>query len=436
MHILILASWYPSEANPVAGVFFREQARALRDHGHRVGVMVAPALTSKRGLLQARRPADMGAHITAEDDDGIPTYRASQIGWFPGFTPGYNQRLRARVGSHLFERYCADNGAPDLIHAHSIIYGGYIAAQIGQRTRIPVAVTEHSSAFLRDLIQPYQTAIVTETLQCVDKCLAVSQALADALHAYAPDTPIEVLGNMVDTDFFTPPAEQPPASPLAFCTVAGLSANKGIEQMLEAFARAFGPECVALTKNKPEVPNSSGQCDGLPRSDGKMLDEKQKPGFLEKPGFSAVLHIGGDGPERAALESQVRALGVADQVIFHGRLSRDQVRDLIRRSHVMVSSSYVETFGLTLAEAMACGKPVIATRSGGPESFVDERNGLLVPTGDVVALADALRQMAVTLDRYDSDAIRAAIVARFSPEVIVTRLNAIYRELTQGATRS
>lgn len=86
----------------------------------------------------------------------------------------------------------------------------------------------------------------------------------------------------------------------------------------------------------------------------------------------------------------------------------------------------METFGVTLIEAMACGKPVIATRSGGPETFVHDDNGLLVPTGDVEALADAMRQMAKTYHQYDPDAIRADCVARFSEDAFVRSVAQLY----------
>jgi glycosyltransferase involved in cell wall biosynthesis len=61
--------------------------------------------------------------------------------------------------------------------------------------------------------------------------------------------------------------------------------------------------------------------------------------------------------------------------------------------------------------------------------------GTRVPAGDAAAWAVALRQMAATLDRYDPAAIRAGVVERFSPPVIVARLTEIYRDLLQGGAR-
>jgi glycosyltransferase involved in cell wall biosynthesis len=101
----------------------------------------------------------------------------------------------------------------------------------------------------------------------------------------------------------------------------------------------------------------------------------------------------------------------------------------MRRSHVIVLSSNFETFGLVLAEAMACGKPVISTRSGGPEDFVTEETGILVSAHDSSALAEALIQMRQRYDRYDPALIRAHCVERFSERQFVRKLEDIYRQV-------
>ena len=133
---------------------------------------------------------------------------------------------------------------------------------------------------------------------------------------------------------------------------------------------------------------------------------------------------------RRKLQAQVIRLGIQDQVDFLGQLSRAGVRELIERSNVVLSASDQETFGITLIEAMACGKPVIATRSGGPEDIVNKLNGLLVPTGDAGALAAAMSQMVSDYNHYDAALIRAECVKKFSETAIINQLDAVYREVT------
>lgn len=99
--------------------------------------------------------------------------------------------------------------------------------------------------------------------------------------------------------------------------------------------------------------------------------------------------IVGDGSERAALEKLSRALGVAERVCFMGeRLDAPQ---LMLEMDVIAVPSLTESFGLTAAEAMAAGRPVVASAVGGlPELIDDGVTGYLVPPGDVEALAQRI----------------------------------------------
>ncbi|MCM2374830.1 GT4 family glycosyltransferase PelF [Aporhodopirellula aestuarii] len=104
------------------------------------------------------------------------------------------------------------------------------------------------------------------------------------------------------------------------------------------------------------------------------------------------LRIIGDGSERAKLETLTQSLGLERVVEFLGR--RSDVADLLAQASVFVLPSRSEGISLTLLEAMARGLPVVATSVGGtPEVVVDGETGLLVPAGDVVALADAIVEL-------------------------------------------
>ena len=109
----------------------------------------------------------------------------------------------------------------------------------------------------------------------------------------------------------------------------------------------------------------------------------------------------GDGPDRAALESRVAELGLADRVTFAGRSTSDGVAAALRGADVLAAPSVPTRGGkregipVVLMEAMATGLPVVASRlSGIPELVTDGVDGLLVPPGDDIALADALARLA------------------------------------------
>ena len=102
----------------------------------------------------------------------------------------------------------------------------------------------------------------------------------------------------------------------------------------------------------------------------------------------------GDGPERAAIEQRIQALGLSDNVHITGLVQ--DVRPIIAACDVMVLSSHaVETFSIAALEAMALGKPMVMTRIGGATEQVQPGvNGLLYPAGDTAALAACLRELA------------------------------------------
>lgn len=384
MHILLIPSYYPHVKHPV-GPFFHDQALALKQAGHRVSVLVTPrkevtALYLRFGGLKELRA------VTLEKTDDIPIYRM-HWGWFPRIFPRIQAWLIEQAGLRAFEQYINDCGMPDIIHSHNIFYGGYMAVQIRRKWGIPVVLTEHNTNFLRGRIfLPGQHKVVKDTLRGVDGVLAVGSALAQKLKEFVPEVEVGLIGNVVDTDFFSPQTPDLKYTPFIFASVGHLISRKGFDLLIKAFAKEFANQ-------------------------------------------NASLYIGGEGSERIKLEKLAVDLGVAEQVRFLGQLTREKVRDLFQEAHIIVSSSYVETFGVTLIEGMACGKPVIATRSGGPEMFVDNTNGLLIPTGDLNALASAMRFLEQNHTQYNSDIIRAGCVNRFSEDVIARRLESIYQSI-------
>jgi sugar transferase (PEP-CTERM/EpsH1 system associated) len=137
----------------------------------------------------------------------------------------------------------------------------------------------------------------------------------------------------------------------------------------------------------------------------------------------------GDGPLRAAVEAEVRALGLQDHVWLAGM--RSDVPVVLRGLHVFVLPSRAEGISNTVLEAMASGLPVLATSVGGnAELVVHGQTGLLVPPADPGAMADALASM-VAEGRYLAmgRAGRERVVQRFSLQAMVNSYRLLYDEL-------
>ena len=169
---------------------------------------------------------------------------------------------------------------------------------------------------------------------------------------------------------------------------------------------------------------------------GRLVHQKALDIFL--PAFARVarLHgevsciILGEGPLRGELEELAGRLGCAGRVFFVG--PRRDIEEWLADIDVVVSSSRYEGLSLALAEAMAAGKPVIATDVGGnAELVVDGETGFIVPPGDVEALSSAVIKLigAPGLIASMGERGRLRVRENFSEDVMVTRVQALYDRL-------
>ncbi len=116
-------------------------------------------------------------------------------------------------------------------------------------------------------------------------------------------------------------------------------------------------------------------------------------GLLRSRGLEVRATLAGDGPERAALERQVRALGLSEVVELPGFVS--EIMPLLARADILVNPSRTECMPNAVLEAMWAGVPVVATRVGGVAEMIrDGTDGLLVNSGDSTALANGIAGLA------------------------------------------
>jgi sugar transferase (PEP-CTERM/EpsH1 system associated) len=147
------------------------------------------------------------------------------------------------------------------------------------------------------------------------------------------------------------------------------------------------------------------------------------------------LALVGDGPLRAKLAQTAQDAGVADLVWFPG--ARNDIPELMRSFDVFALSSIAEGTPVTLLEAMACGRPVVATAVGGiPEVVQDGVNGALVPAGQPQALADALHAYVEAPARVAQHgaAARERIERHYSVAAMVGAYAVLYGQLCNSKT--
>lgn len=154
----------------------------------------------------------------------------------------------------------------------------------------------------------------------------------------------------------------------------------------------------------------------------------------------AVLALGGEGPLTDSLRGVARDLGIADRVIFAGRIPDAELPAWYHACDVfcLPSVERAEAFGIAQVEAMACGKPVVCCRLDNGVNWVnrDGETGLAVPRADAAALAEALRRLETDdalRARLGSGARRRAF-AEFSAEAMARGTLAVYREVLAGSS--
>jgi len=278
-------------------------------------------------------------------------------------------------------------GKIDLIHAHVSFPAGFVAMKLATRLGVPYLITEHMGPFpFPELLSNGKLKKKIEApLRNATATIAVSPALCETIAAYGVPKPTYI-PNLVDERFFMPKSvQQEKTGPMIFFALAAMIPQKGIPDLLKGFHRA--------TETNKNI----------------------------------LLRIGGGGEYFLQYQNLAKQFAIAKKTVWLGPLSRTQVRKEMQDCHCFVLTSHYETFGVVLAEATACGKPIIATKCGGPECIVTSGNGLLVEKGDTESIANALLYMAMNLSKYKRDVIRQEFLDRFSRQVVVGQILDVYR---------
>jgi len=211
----------------------------------------------------------------------------------------------------------------------------------------------------------------------------------------------------------------------------------------EFFGRSFGARARVIYNGVNLVDNNKGEVFNHPKpyilGIGRLVPQKgfdvllQAFAKTELPAHDVI--IAGDGVEREQLERLVVALGLQGRVQFVGQTSREVTASLFKGcSFVAVPSRGDEGLPMVIMEAMAAGKPVVASKVGGvPEIVADGETGILVPRADVEALSSALGFLAQDVNAGDSMGLHAyAKVQALSWAAIASEYADVYRTVCAG----
>jgi glycosyltransferase involved in cell wall biosynthesis len=166
---------------------------------------------------------------------------------------------------------------------------------------------------------------------------------------------------------------------------------------------------------------------------GSFVTEKGQRYFIEaasrlaEGGDDIIWILMGMGRLHGELVERIRVHGLGDRFFLPGWVDHDEMPAWMNACDLFVLPSISESFGVVQVEAMACGKPVVATVNGGSEEIVtSDAVGMLVPTADASALAGAIR--ASLVKRWDAETIRAH-AARYRWGIVIESVLSLYREV-------
>ena len=370
MKVFVISRGIPSEKYPLYGIFEYDQAKALT----KCGVDVSMLVIDFRSIRYKRK---YGLFSYVKDD--VKVFELSlPLGIYRRALPLLQMLLML-----LYKKAVRKVGTPDIIHAHFYSIAA-IASIIKKKKNIPFFITEHSSKLNKDksLISELDKALTAKAYSHADTVIAVSKALSINLKNNF-DIDNVVVHDIVDVDNYHY-VKNNNNQHFNFISVGNLIHLKGFDLLINAFNKAFAND------------------------------------------NNVFLNIVGDGIERDYLQSLINQYDINDRVRLLGQKSRAELCNIIRESDAFVLASRSETFGVVYVEAMACGLPVIATLCGGPEDFVNDDNGVLIPVDDIDALANAMIDMCSNIDKYDGKSISKECYDKFSPKSIANEIIRYY----------
>jgi glycosyltransferase involved in cell wall biosynthesis len=379
----VVASWYPSPEQPYIGLFIRAQACELARACD--VALVVPRMVSWRRVVSGR----WGPRQWVEQAGPVPVFGQRWCQPFPRFPAAWSLAASVRAVEGAFETLVAQFGRPDVLHAHVALPGGYAAVKIGQRHSIPVVLTEHTGPLPEFVLNSALTReVFSQALHGARRVIGVSPEMQRQIAEFDPGVPVTIVPNVVRTRFFVPATESEPADRFTFFLMGLLVERKGGRYLIEAVRQLVRGGC---------------------------------------RGFRVV--IGGDGAARRPWQQLVAEHGLEPYIEFLGAIGDAEVLHQMQHCDVFVLPSLHENFGVVLGEAMACGKPVLATRCGGSEFVVTPDSGILVPPADAPALADAMQGFLDRRYSFDPTRIRASVVDRFGEDAFLARLTELYRDV-------
>lgn len=406
MKIVIATAVYYPQINGVA-VFSHNLALGLARRGHEV-MVICPSQTGKGSIkmedsVKVCRLKSIDVKVYPDQIHKVPNKK--MIGGLSLPRLFYRHGLRASVFPQIEVKKLLSEFQPDVVHIQVSDPIGLSVASYARRHKIPVVTTEHN-----------QPEVLTDSLKMPRLFKRGANVILSSYFRNRQNK----------SDFVTMPTEQAILNLLGdFRQAEGLRRRDGLVVPIAAISNG-----VDLTHFKPgKAPNLMYEKYGIdPKKPIVLyvgrLDPEKRVGLvieafkktraiLVEKRIEPLLVLVGDGTDKANLEKLVVKLGLVDAVKFLGKVLPPDLYEIYRMGWVFVTASPIETQGIVLIEAAACGLPLIAVNKGAvAEICKNGGNGYLCEVGNEVGeMTDAMVDILTDADKRKKYAAKSIEIA-------------------------
>ncbi len=356
LHVLVIPTWYPSGVDKLMGQYHIDFCDAIASLDN---IKVNMLYVDRHGLSMAK------SYLFSKKEyehkfDKFSTYGTKMLDISK---LGFDSQMKSYVKAlfKAYSKYEKIHGKPDIIHAQVALPAGYACVMLSKKINVPVIMTEHFTQYLRFFsgeFKKYNDVVMKDA-----KITCVSSFMVDEYKERGIKA--QVLPNVVECGVFDKPREPRQENRFNLVSVSAMRTVKRIDNIIEAV---------------------------------KIL--KEKIPFIH---YTAI----GDGEQFEDFKEYAKNSGVGDNVTFVGRKNHEEISEIFTKMDCAVIASDVETFAIPAVEAMASGMPVVATKTQGPQMFLDDTCSIMCEINDINDLARAINEMYENLDKFDSEKLKA-----------------------------
>ena len=359
--VLHLAKWYPNKEEPLLGIFIQKHIQSVQQSCYNKIISVYQTNTINSNIHRVVNHLKNTEEVVFYHKKGL----LNKI------------KVLFRVWKET-KHY-----KPHLIHAHVMGWTSSLAFFFSRTNQVPFLISEHWSGYrTKGYAQLNFASKILRKISAkqAEQICVVSNFLKQDMLKCGVTANYTIVGNVVDG------------------IALDIEKNK-------TFSFVFAGDLVQETKNVKRIIEAFS----------KVLKHHK----------DIKLDIIGDGKDLKNYKTLSNRLKLNNHVSFHGNRNNDYVIKTLSQSHVLILNSYFETFSIICAEALLCGIPVISTKCGGPESFLNDKTGILIDLDNKKQLITAMESMINNYNQFEPEKLKS-MAHQFSMDNIGKKINQEY----------